>query len=110
MRRGGYDYLSKPFDLDEVLLTLKRALRQRALAFEVKALRARSKHKAGETRDGYDDEPELIGRSAAMLEVFKPIGLVAAKDAPVLIVGESGTGKELVAAAIHRHSSTPPAP
>src|SRR6476659_5066867 len=42
MRRGAYDYLSKPFDLDEVLLTLKRALRQRALAFEVKALRART--------------------------------------------------------------------
>ena len=42
MRRGAYDYLTKPFDLDEVLLTLKRALRQRALAFEVKALRARA--------------------------------------------------------------------
>src|SRR5207248_6720415 len=42
MRRGAYDYLSKPFDLDEVLLTLRRALRQRALAFEVKALRSRA--------------------------------------------------------------------
>ena len=105
MRRGAYDYLSKPFDLDEVLLTLKRALRQRALAIEVKALRARTKQNAGETQDGYDDEPELIGRSAAMLEVFKSIGLAAAMDAPVLIVGESGTGKELVAAALHRHSS-----
>ena len=104
MRRGAYDYLSKPFDLDEVLLTLKRALRQRALAIEVKALRARTKQDAGETQDGYDDEPELIGRSAAMLEVFKSIGLAAAMDAPVLIVGESGTGKELVAAALHRHS------
>ena len=46
MRRGAYDYLSKPFDLDEVLLTLKRALRQRALAIEVKALRARTKQDA----------------------------------------------------------------
>ena len=106
MRRGAYDYLSKPFDLDEVLLTLKRALRQRALAIEVKTLRARTNQKTAEAQDGCDDdEPELIGRSAAMLEVFKSIGLAAAMDAPVLIVGESGTGKELVAAALHRHSS-----
>jgi two-component system response regulator AtoC len=106
MRRGAYDYLSKPFDLDEVLLTLKRALRQRALAFEVKALRARTQSDEARTApEGDDDEPELIGHSAAMREVFKSIGLVAATDAPVLIVGESGTGKELVASAIHRHSS-----
>jgi two-component system response regulator AtoC len=106
MRRGAYDYLTKPFDLDEVLLTLKRALRQRALAFEVKALRARAGEEAGESpEDRADAEPELIGRSAAMREVFKAIGRAAATDAPVLIVGESGTGKELVATALHRHSA-----
>ena len=105
MRRGAYDYLTKPFDLDEVLLTLKRALRQRALAFEVKALRARNDADATESPDdGADAEPELIGQSAAMREVFKAIGRAAATDAPVLIVGESGTGKELVATALHRHS------
>jgi two-component system response regulator AtoC len=106
MRRGAYDYLTKPFDLDEVLLTLKRALKQRALAFEVKALRsrgARSEDEAAEDVD--DDEPELIGQSAAMREVFKAIGMAAATDAVVLIVGESGTGKELVASALHRHSA-----
>jgi two-component system response regulator AtoC len=105
MRRGAYDYLTKPFDLDEVLLTLKRALRQRALAAEVKALRARTVAAAGESPDdGADAEPELIGQGAAMREVFKAIGRAAGTDAPVLIVGESGTGKELVATALHRHS------
>jgi two-component system, NtrC family, response regulator AtoC len=97
MRRGAYDYLTKPFDLDEVLLTLKRALKQRGLTFEVKALRAR-------TDDETDDEPELVGESAAMREVFKAIGRAAATDAAVLFIGESGTGKELAASALHRHS------
>ena len=106
MRRGAYDYLSKPFDLDEVLLTLKRALRQRALAFEVKALRARTGGGAEEDDDESDDaEPELVGQSAGMREVFKAIGRAAASDVAVLVVGESGTGKELVAAALHRHSA-----
>jgi two-component system response regulator AtoC len=105
MRRGAYDYITKPFDLDEVQLTLKRALRQRDLAFEVKELRARSEADPGDTADEpADAEVELVGQSAAMREVFKSIGLAAATDAAVLIVGESGTGKELVAAALHRHS------
>ncbi len=104
MRRGAYDYLTKPFDLDLVQLTLKRALRQRALAFEVKALRVRAEvpNEAGD--EPADAEPELVGQSVAMREVFKDIGLAAATDAAVLIVGESGTGKELVASALHRHS------
>jgi len=106
IRRGAYDYLTKPFDLDEVLLTLKRALRQRALAFEVKALRARSDQEQSDSSDDRSEsEPELVGQSAAMREVFKAIGRAAATDAPVLIVGESGTGKELVADALHRHSN-----
>ena len=104
MRRGAYDYLTKPFDLDEVQLTLKRALRQRALAFEVKSLRARTEVPNEAADEPADAEPELVGQSVAMREVFKDIGLAAATDAAVLIVGESGTGKELVAAALHRHS------
>jgi two-component system response regulator AtoC len=109
MRGGAYDYRTKPFDLDEVQLTLKRALRQRALAFEVKALRA-SARTGGAPQVAVDEpadadaEPELVGQGAVMREVFKTIGLAAATSAPVLIVGESGTGKELVAAALHRHS------
>ena len=91
-----------------MLLTLKRALRQRALAFEVKALRARTEVPNEAADEPADAEPELVGQSAAMREVFKAIGLAAATDAAVLIVGESGTGKELVAAALHRHSDAPP--
>jgi two-component system response regulator AtoC len=105
MRRGAYDYLSKPFDLDEVLMTLRRALRQRALAAEVRALRDRAAAPAGPEADDDDGgEPEMVGQSAAMREVFKAVGRAAATDEPVLIVGESGTGKELVASALHRHS------
>ena len=103
MRRGAYDYLTKPFDLDEVLLTLKRALRQRALAAEVRALRDREEE-AEDSPEAPDEDPVLVGQSAAMREVFKAIGRAAATDEPVLIVGESGTGKELVAAALHQHS------
>lgn len=105
MRRGAYDYLTKPFDLDDVLLTLRRALRQRALAEEVRSLREEAGVSTiAPSDDGEDEEPQLVGRSAAMREVFKAIGRAAATDAPVLIVGESGTGKELVATALHRHS------
>jgi two-component system, NtrC family, response regulator AtoC len=111
MRRGAYDYLSKPFDLDEVLLTLQRALRQRELADEVRSLRAQAGTDPSAAIDeAEDDQPELVGSSAAMRDVFKAIGLAAATDAPVLIVGESGTGKELVAAALHRHSDRAPGP
>ncbi len=100
MRRGAYDYLTKPFDLDEVVLVLRRALRQRSLAAEVHALRADREEAVG----GETAEPELIGRGPAMREVFKAIGRAATAAEPVLILGESGTGKELVASALHRHS------
>jgi DNA-binding NtrC family response regulator len=99
MKLGAYDYITKPFDLDEVLFSVRRALTQRTLAAQVRALSAA-------TADGSGDpaEEELVGRTPAMLEVFKSIGRVAATDEAVLILGESGTGKELVANAIHRNS------
>jgi DNA-binding NtrC family response regulator len=97
MRCGAYDYVTKPFDLDEVLFAVRRALTQRALAAQVRLLSFAAQE------DG-PGEDELIGRHPSMLAVFKMIGRVAATDEPVLVTGESGTGKELVAAAVHRNS------
>ncbi|MGH7171341.1 MAG: sigma-54-dependent transcriptional regulator, partial [Gemmataceae bacterium] len=98
MKLGAYDYITKPFDFDEVLFSIRRALTQRALVAQVQAL---SRHR---TVEGDDGEEELIGRAPAMLQVFKAIGRVAPTREPVLIVGESGTGKELAASAIHKNS------
>ncbi len=102
MRCGAYDYLTKPFDLDEVHLTLRRALRQRDLAVQVRDLRAREVPDDDEFRPG--DPAVLVGVSLAMREVFKAIGRAAVTEEQVLIFGESGTGKELVASALHRNS------
>jgi two-component system nitrogen regulation response regulator GlnG len=95
MRRGAFDYITKPFDLDEVNILVGKALEVRRLSQEVNALRA-------EVREKY--EGGLVGNTAAMQEIYKTIGRVAESDATVLINGESGTGKELVARAIHYHS------
>jgi two-component system response regulator AtoC len=99
MKLGAYDYITKPFDLDEVLFTVQRALTQKALVAQVQALAA---VQPGETVNADDDE--LVGRTPAMLQVFKTIGRVASTQETVLVLGESGTGKELVATAIHRNS------
>ncbi len=96
IRRGAFDYVSKPYDLDAVTLTVARALEQRRLASENRALRR-------QLRDKYRLE-NAVGRSEPMLQVFKTAARVAASDATVLIQGESGTGKELVARAIHAAS------
>ena len=99
MKLGAYDYITKPFDLDEVLFTVRRALTQKALVAQVEALTTAQPGEAD-----YSNDEELVGRSPAMLQVFKTIGRVASTQEPVLILGESGTGKELVASAIHRNS------
>jgi DNA-binding NtrC family response regulator len=96
IRRGAFDYVSKPYDVDAVLLTAGRALEQRRLAAENRALRT-------QLRDKYRLE-NAVGRSEAMLQVFKTAARVAQSDATVLIQGESGTGKELVARALHAAS------
>jgi two-component system nitrogen regulation response regulator GlnG len=92
---GAFDYLVKPFDLDQAGAVVSRALE------------AHNSRRRGQTvacDSPTDDEP-LIGSSRPMQELFKSISLVAPTDVPILITGESGTGKELVARAIHRHSA-----
>ena len=96
MQRGAYDYLTKPFDLDEVLLLAERALEAARLTQEVARLRT-----------GLQEVREfsaLIGRHPRMQDVYKTIGRIAGTDVTVLLRGESGTGKELVARAIHHYS------
>ena len=94
MRDGAFDYLTKPFDLPTLRATVERALKQRALS--------RAMAPAERT---VDTRAELVGTSAAMLDVWKMIGRAAASTAPVLVTGETGTGKELVARAIHAYST-----
>jgi two-component system nitrogen regulation response regulator GlnG len=93
MEGGAFEYLVKPFGLDQAATVLKRALEHA---------------KSRDRPDGRSVTPAgsetLLGSSPPMQELFKSIALVAPTDVPVLITGESGTGKELVARAIHRHS------
>ncbi|MBK9713084.1 MAG: sigma-54-dependent Fis family transcriptional regulator [Kouleothrix sp.] len=93
MQIGAYDYLQKPFDIDEVLVVVRRLFEHQALASRVRSLEERA-----ELRE------RMIGRSPAMSQIYKTIGRVAASEASVLITGETGTGKELAANLIHQNS------
>ena len=96
LRKGAYDYITKPFVNEDLLQTVKNAITQRNLFIENRSLR-RELRQANRTRD-------MIGASEAMQGVFDLIGKVAATNASVLVLGETGTGKELVARAIHNGS------
>ena len=103
MEHGAYDYVTKPFEVDDLLATLRRVFDHVDLSTEVSALRLELGKTAAERE-------RIVGSSKPMLEVFKLIGKVASSDATVLITGESGTGKELVAEALHRASVRNPHP
>ncbi|MGQ9662039.1 MAG: sigma-54-dependent transcriptional regulator [Kiritimatiellia bacterium] len=96
MRLGAFDYITKPFKVDELLITVQRALQYRQALYENADLRARL-----DTRYQFEN---IVAESASMKAVCEMIRRVAPTDATVLIYGESGTGKELVARAIHKNS------
>ena len=89
---GAFEYLPKPFDVDEVIGLVNKAARNQGLAV------------SDADAAGGGDIPSLIGRAPAMQEVFRTIGRLSGSSMTVLITGESGTGKELVARALHQHS------
>ena len=97
MQLGAYDYVTKPFDLEEVNRFAEKATRNREVSAKTKR-----------PQDGGETErvplEEMIGSSSRMLEVYKLVGRTAGRDITVLVTGESGTGKELVARAIHSNS------
>lgn len=97
MKRGAYDYLTKPFDLDVVDAIIEKANRAREMTLQVSTLK-------DELKEHYLLERGIIGNSPPMREVYKTIGKVAPSDMTVLVQGESGTGKELIARAIHYNS------
>jgi two-component system, NtrC family, response regulator AtoC len=94
---GAYDYISKPFRLDQMRLKVQQSMERARLLRENRALRAKTQDQ--------ELQGEIIGSSPKMVEVFKTIAKVAPNDATVLIQGESGTGKELVARSVHRLGS-----
>lgn len=93
-RGGAFDYIAKPFDLDVLLKTIKRA----------QDLRTGRREEEAEAEVEDPPESEMIGSSPQMVEIYKIISRVAPTDATVLLEGETGTGKELVARMIHRNS------
>jgi len=95
---GAYDYIEKPFELDEFIIVVERALAFSKLVGELNELRSRVPGLSGSVN------AEIVGHSPRMRDIFKLIGRISSSDATVLIQGESGTGKELIANAIQRHS------
>jgi len=99
IKAGAYDFISKPFKSDEVLLTLRKAEERETLRRENRLLREEIEAVRGESDFG-----AMVGRSSAMRELFQLARKVAPYNTTVLVTGESGTGKELVARGLHLHS------
>jgi len=101
MRRGAYDYVSKPFKADEIVLTLRKLQEREQLAAEGSRLaveNARLAERTGEPVEGF------VGRSPGVIELLRVLARAAVHESSVLLTGESGTGKELLARALHRLS------
>ena len=96
IRAGAYDFVTKPLEIDDLVMTIERALKHRTLREEVKRLKS-----AVDDAHRFD---EILGASAPMKKVYDLVSRVAESDTSVLITGESGTGKELVARALHQKS------
>src|SRR2546430_6915123 len=86
---GAFEYLPKPFDVDQAVELIRRALGESA--------------REGEAAESLPETPDILGQAQSMQEVFRAVGRLSQSSATVLITGESGTGKELVARALHRH-------
>ena len=97
IRSGAFDYITKPFDLDELLITVAKALEVQSITEENIRLK--------KELSSYYGAPNIIGESKAMQAVFALLGKVSRTDSTVLILGESGTGKELIASTVHYHSA-----
>ena len=98
MKRGAYDYLTKPFDLEALDAIIFKAQKTADVSAEVSLLKQ-------EIKDHYQLERTIIGQSQPMQRLYKMLGKIAPSDVTILIYGESGTGKELIARAIHFNSS-----
>jgi DNA-binding NtrC family response regulator len=98
MKMGAFDYITKPFDIDELRLVAEKALENRSLVNEVRNLRSQI-----EKRYGFGN---LVGESKPMQEIYRKIEQLADKRTTLLLLGESGTGKELIARAIHYHTDS----
>jgi len=101
LKRGAYDYITKPFDVDAILMLAERALEKRALERQVLCLRSALAPSGMATPEGFEG---LIGRHPDMVRIYQLITQIASTPTTVLITGESGTGKELVARAVHQRS------
>ncbi len=97
MKLGAFDYISKPFDLNELEIIVERALKDRSMRKKLKRLTTR-------LDEGLAETTVFVGKSRAVQEVFKTVGRLSTGDVDVLVLGESGTGKELMARILHASS------